>query len=678
GPFIALDSLNPCVDYDFYVYSVCGQDSVSLPGGPATFTTTWSDNPVSGSCEYTLVMHSESGFGWSGADLIVSVGNVTQTVDFFFGFDQTVTITAGANEIITIEFESGFNDAEISYELMDDSGLVLFADGPSPQIGEVFQFAACATCNIPARFRMADINADNAKVIWDLGLVPWGDFVIEYGPLGFYKGTGTVLTVDSLVTEATLTNLSENTWYDVYIQSICDTVNVSKPIGPISFKTLFFNDVGVVGVSNPSNANCSFSSDEKPEILIRNFGQLPQTLFNFRYAVNGQVAPIPIPTDGFYTGVIGNDSIQYIQFETGYDFSEPGFYLIEAWTELETDGNPANDTFALGFITSYPKPLYEDFESGDFPDSWTSTQPNVFAPLAHGNLTSVTGVNLYSGNASWQMTTHRVGKIELGDVLFFDYRFVDWPGGLVPKEMTGGDSLVVEVSTDCGETFEPFFVIDSLNHTPSAIMKNIALNLNAFAGESVEFRFRGVWGGGDYWLDMDNINLPGCPENFGVYANSTIKPATSGMANGYIEVVPLFGTAPYEYLWEDGSQTNIRTNLPPGIYTVTITDAMGCVGTETFNVGLVVSAEEVARVEQMTLFPNPTDGRVTLELRLSQPTDLTLQVFDANGRIAWTQGRPHVAETREEIDLSALPDGIYFLRVITPDGSDYRKIMLAR
>lgn len=49
-----------------------------------------------------------------------------------------------------------------------------------------------------------------------------------------------------------------------------------------------------------------------------------------------------------------------------------------------------------------------------------------------------------------------------------------------------------------------------------------------------------------------------------------------GGSDGWAQVVPAGGTAPYSYLWSDGQITQTADFLSAGPYTVTVTDAIGC------------------------------------------------------------------------------------------------------
>lgn len=81
--------------------------------------------------------------------------------------------------------------------------------------------------------------------------------------------------------------------------------------------------------------------------------------------------------------------------------------------------------------------------------------------------------------------------------------------------------------------------------------------------------------------------LSGCANQCPTFVlNGTVTNVTcNGSNNGSIVLTdPTEGTAPYSYVWSNGSTTKNISNLPPGNYTVSITDALGCPGESTFTV----------------------------------------------------------------------------------------------
>ncbi len=68
--------------------------------------------------------------------------------------------------------------------------------------------------------------------------------------------------------------------------------------------------------------------------------------------------------------------------------------------------------------------------------------------------------------------------------------------------------------------------------------------------------------------------------NSTITATPSVTNATCGKINGQIVLTPTGGTAPYVYKWADltsTTQPSSRTGLPSGAYSVTVTDAAGCI-----------------------------------------------------------------------------------------------------
>jgi hypothetical protein len=65
-------------------------------------------------------------------------------------------------------------------------------------------------------------------------------------------------------------------------------------------------------------------------------------------------------------------------------------------------------------------------------------------------------------------------------------------------------------------------------------------------------------------------------------SSALTHPACHSYSDGKIELAVTGGVAPYSYLWNDGATTPGRDNLPAGQYSVTVTDANGCVLSENY------------------------------------------------------------------------------------------------
>ncbi|MEM1220866.1 MAG: T9SS type A sorting domain-containing protein, partial [Bacteroidota bacterium] len=571
---------------------------------------------------------------------------------------------------------------EVSYNILDPDGNIIFSDGPFPLTGQgVFTTIACPTCAGPVSFAATDINATSATFAWTPAQEP-GSYTLEFGSIGFVLGTGTSVSTDE--TEVTIVGLTENTYYDVYLSFVCDDDGESaKTLGPITIQTIFLNDVGISGILEPTADSCNLSSNTLIQVVLENFGQNPQSLIPFYYAVNGVVAAIPVPTDGFYTGVIGNDSTEVVFFETTFDFSTPGYYLVEAWTELGTDNNTVNDTFSVEIITAFPLPLAEDFEDNVVPDGWVHNQFNpIYTPGAHNNPTHVIGANVWTFNPVFEFTTQRVGPMGDQDTLSFDYRFVEYFAG-TDTTFLADDRIDIQISTDCGDTYETIFTIDSTNHVPDTAFANVQILLEPFnlEGAGINVRFVTTWSAGNYWSDFDNINITGCPPSFAL--DATIVNAT-GLTNndGSITLTPTFGQGPFTYDWEEfpfvsGPQLS---GVEPGIYTVIVEDANGCAEEVSYTVLLQEpsSTIEVNGFDAVRLSPNPSPGLVQLSVEMRDAEDLTIDIFDAVGKLVLSREVQAASLINESIDLEAQASGLFFVRLRTETRLHMERLILSK
>lgn len=910
------------------------------------------------SCEYLLIMEDDFGDGWNGGMLTITTGgnSTVYTLDFIPGDYAEASIAVTAGDQIQLSYMEGGFPYEVSYSLYDANGLLVFQDGQggvNPMNGVAFTgVVTCPSCPPPPAGAVSadEVRAFTADISW-VPSDPEGAYFIEYGPTGFLPGAGNSKTVGGAAT--TLFNLEEKTVYDFYITAYCSNGDTSISVGPYTFETLYANDVGVTNILSPVSG-CGLGAAETIELIISNFGGLPQSLIPFNFSLNGQPGNVSQPIDGFYTGVVGTDSMEVTEFDATVNLSNPGEYTLLVWTELEGDSVLANDTASV-LIVSIPiiddYPYYDDFEAwsggwtvsgngfgqpsweygapagntisaavsgdnawvtnlegpynnneisyltspcldfssfsedpriafhlnfdteaccdeawaelstdggdswakvgtggtglnwyNDTPNNWwdgtggftdwvyaqnilagtagapdvrvrfvfstdgsvvregmgidnilisavqaadlaassvsnTSTeecgspddqirfrianvgtaaqtgfdvgysvnggpavienvgslvlQPGqsadytftqvfdssnpgnyiikawanlsgdafatndtvsfiyntaVASPFredfeagaipanftadtdlavgnGHNNSSFVIFDNLYSFDPTMLFATPVIGPISAEDTLVFDYRFVNYFDGTTPTIITAGDTLEVQLSIDCGATFFPVRAITQGAHTPTVEMTRVEIPLSAYEGLYLKVRFRGQWGAGDYWLDIDNINIRTCPPSLQLEAEVTKVSTQDGM-DGAISVSAGDGAGPYTYSWNNGAAGGAISGLEPGLYKVTVTDYYGCRDELEVEVGVISSTSEPSGISEIKLAPNPTSGATTLSVEFAQPADARVQLLNAMGQLLFDRMEQKVSSARYELDLSRHSSGLYLVRII--------------
>ncbi len=922
------------------------------------FTTKMAAQTVT--CQYTIIMADTYGDGWNGGILTVKTGNQTTQFTLATGYADTMTFDVFNGLPLTFTWAAGAFLGEVSYKILDNVGSVVSqaASPLMPPSGTLYSgTGACVTCSPPLNFKVDNVWDTYVKLAWKANpgspnpAVRWR---VIYGLQGFNLPAGEGDTLTTTIPKATITGLQKKTWYDAYIQQDCDTIGgLSVVSGPISFETYWTKDVGIIGVVSPKSG-CDLGLDTV-RILLKNFGAAPQSLINMRYTVNGEEVNISKPDDGVYTDVLGKDSIEVFEFETEYDFSAPGEYVIVAYTKFTGDQDVHNDTFTYylnnrllspynqnfekwnggwtvsadgtgaasfefgapnktsipaaasgqnAWVTSLideynanelsylespcfdfsqltvnpaisfsivrdleseydgawleasvnggntwtkigntneginwynenivqgtevgpswsgnsggwqtarhtlngvagqsdvrlrfvvasdvtvqggglgiddvrifpafnkdlagtgvvimsqtdqcglenepvtftfvnvgaqtqsnfqvaysvnggtpvvetvsgpiapdqirshtfnakfdsrdkvsvvkcwtklsgefapandtatltidhrplPTPFSENFESQMIPTGWIT---NGFVTNAHGNTSYVLAENLYSFNPEFEHILPRYGVISDNDSLSFQYRIVNFSGGN-PTILALGTKFELQVSTDCGQTFQTINTINSLNHTPTAVLRTRKVGLAAYSGQSIIIRFLGTWTSGDFYFDLDNVNLLSCPADMALTA--TVTHAAPGQSNGAATVNVGLGNPPYTYNWSNGATTATVGNLATGAYTVTVQDAYGCSDFFEFSVGST-AAQEIEGLTSISLRPNPTTGQAVFVAEFSRSVgDARMQVLNMLGQSVW---EAHVSNTSlfsERIDLTLLPSGMYLVQLVV-DGA---------
>jgi len=89
-----------------------------------------------------------------------------------------------------------------------------------------------------------------------------------------------------------------------------------------------------------------------------------------------------------------------------------------------------------------------------------------------------------------------------------------------------------------------------------------------------------------------------------------------------------------------------------------------------------VGIDDFRSQDFMVVYPNPSDGRVIVELSRELEREIILEILDPTGKVLLQQEFPPYFLIKEEYNMSDRPAGIYFIRVYNDSHQTIRKLMI--
>ncbi len=368
----------------------------------------------------------------------------------------------------------------------------------------------------------------------------------------------------------------------------------------------FSDDMNLKSIQNPVAGllfPCQNLSSISFTVELRNDGINEASGFSISYSINGGTAITEIYTDTLLHGA----TVIYT-FSTPADLSAPGQYLINFNLSYIGDANSTNNSIIqqVEVLNSASLPVFEDFQSSTFPpQGWALNSSGVTYTWL--NKSGITGSDGTTTSAAWfdNYSYNNPGARDYLTTYLADLTGIAKP--LLTFDVAysvysgNADGLGLEASTDCGTNFLPTSYLKAGSSLASAPSSNTDWVPTQAA----------------HWRN-DSLNLD-------AYANTLLMLRFVNIND--------FGNN----LFIDN--VNIINNL---------------------NISIQGPDQPVF----LALYPNPSSGLFTLDINNLPSEDISVAVYDMNGREVLTRHYANTPHTfKATIGLAEFGKGVYMLRI---------------
>jgi hypothetical protein len=127
----------------------------------------------------------------------------------------------------------------------------------------------------------------------------------------------------------------------------------------------------------------------------------------------------------------------------------------------------------------------------------------------------------------------------------------------------------------------------------------------------------------------------------------------------------------YKYRINGNDETAELMDGDPRTYTVRYWNILD----DTYNRGETTGVDDVVAIEKVVVYPNPNSGQFTISISSSNSTDVSIKLYNLQGKAVFTKELKGVYSHKENIDQQ-LVKGLYFLTLETNKGVKTQKIIV--
>lgn len=157
---------------------------------------------------------------------------------------------------------------------------------------------------------------------------------------------------------------------------------------------------------------------------------------------------------------------------------------------------------------------------------------------------------------------------------------------------------------------------------------------------------------------------------------TSINASCSSCCNGSASVTASGGTPFYTYSWTpSGGIAQTATGLCPGSYTVCVTDANGCTSCTSVNVSFSTAIAKLPGISTISICPVPAAGQILISFINEDSFEAKILIKNIIGETIYMENIGNTKQVSRILDISGLPEGIYFFNIETASGSIAQKII---
>lgn len=504
---------------------------------------------------------------------------------------------------------------------------------------------AAPTCPTPTNLTYSNTTETSVDLSWST-FNSGATYLAEFGPIGFTPGNGTVASVSA--NPGTLAGLTAGTCYDVYVREVCSVGDSSGWIGPVTFCTPFTCGV----VANPVMPNDTVGCENTVVTLT---------------GVNPNMVWENAEGDFIKTGAsISTDTLTGDTTLYARAYDEVHSYRFGPTTDISSSGYGNYDNGEMITVLS-PVRIDSVLMKTNGPRSGTIRFHRPL-PALNNNYTSSQLDSMVVLTQEVEYDLPSVGEyfVPVNVVLNPGQYFVN-----LSFDTVGTGSLFRSTSgAEYPYVFDNVMSIDSALGSTSIPLNRVYYlfdwNVTAVCTSP---------------LDSTTIELA---ENAvaAFTENSTSGSATAVDYSVYFDATTSSNAVSYAWDFGDGNtgagDTITHNYTQNGTYTVQliVTGVCGDMDTVTTTLNIQgITIDEPAFNGAIEAFPNPTSGILTLHIELNEASEVSVQLNTMNGQILDELTLSQGTEWTEQLDLSGLPSGVYFITIQSASGFHVERIV---